>query len=89
MPFDHEAVNHSHGKYVRGDASVNGMEAFWSMFKRGYQGTYHHLSGKHLDRYVREFAGRNNMRDLDTVDQMSSLARGMVGKRLMYRDLIA
>ena len=62
--------------------------SFWSLMKRGYHGTYHHWSPKHTDRYVREFAGRHNMRDLDTVDQMSALARGMVGKRLRYADLI-
>ena len=59
------------------------------MLKHGYHGTFHHLSEKHLNRYVREFAGRHNIRDLDTVMQMSTLARGMVGKRLKYRDLIA
>ena len=87
--FDHEAVNHSAGEYVRGAAHTNGVESFWSLMKRGYHGTYHHWSPKHTDRYVREFAGRNNMRDLDTVDQMSTLARGMVGKRLTYADLTA
>ena len=47
MPFDHEAVNHSAGEYVRGEAHTNGMESFWAMFKRGYMGTYHHMSPKH------------------------------------------
>ena len=89
MPFEHEAVCHSVGEYVRGQAHTNGMESFWSMLKRGYQGTFHHLSEKHLDRYVQEFAGRHNVRELDTVEQMSLLARGMVGKRLTYADLIA
>ena len=87
--FDHESVNHKAGEYVRGDAHTNGMESFWAMLKRGIVGTYHHLSEKHLDRYVREFAGRHNIRDLDTIDQMGTLARGMVGKRLRYVDLIA
>ena len=86
--FDHETVNHSDGEYVRGAAHCNGMESFWSLLKRGYHGTYHHWSPKHLDRYVREFAGRNNMRDLDTVVQMSALVHGMVGKRLTYRELV-
>ena len=89
MPFDHESVTHSAGEYVNGMAHVNGMESFWSMLKRGYHGTYHHMSAKHLDRYVREFAGRHNVRDLDTIVQMSTLARGMVGKRLKYTDLTA
>ena len=87
--FDHESVNHSVGEYVRQQAHVNGMESFWSMLKRGYQGTFHKFSEKHLDRYVREFAGRHNIRPRDTLDMMRSVAIGMVGKRLRYRDLIA
>ena len=52
-------------------------------------GTYHHMSPKHLDRYVSEFAGRHNDREADTIDQMARIAQSMVGKRLRYRDLIA
>ena len=47
------------------------------------------MSPKHLGRYVQEFAGRHNLRDLDTVEQMAALARGMVGQRLRYRDLVS
>ena len=54
------------------------------MLKRGYYGTFHHVSPKHLHRYVSEFAGRHNVRDKDTIDQMHDLVAGMVGKRLMY-----
>ena len=85
MPFEHEAVCHSVGEYVRDQAHVNGMESFWSMLKRGYYGTYHHMSAKHLDRYVGEFSGRHNDRNADTIDQMARMAQGMVGKRLSYR----
>ena len=88
MPFDHETVCHSAGEYVRDQAHVNGMESFWSMLKRGYQGTFHHFSEKHLDRYVSEFAGRHNIREKDTADQMGHFAKEMVGKRLRYQDLI-
>ncbi|MDE0380462.1 MAG: IS1595 family transposase [Rhodospirillales bacterium] len=87
--YHHEAVNHGVGEYVRGQASTNGMESFWSMLKRGYQGTFHHMSEKHLDRYVTEFSGRHNDREADTIDQMAGIAKGMVGKRLKYRDLTA
>ena len=87
--FDHEVVNHSGGEYVRGMAHTNRMESFWAMFKRGYQGPYHHMSPKQLDRYVAEFAGRHNVREADTVDQMTELVAAMTGKRLMYRDLVA
>ncbi|MDE0415307.1 MAG: IS1595 family transposase [bacterium] len=85
----HETVKHGDGEYVRGEVTVNGMEGFWSLFKRGYHGTFHHLSEKHLGRYVAEFAGRNNIRDMDTIDQMAFLARAIVGKRLRYVDLVA
>ena len=47
------------------------------------------MSPKHLDRYVTEFAGRHNVRRLDTVAQMQTIAAGMAGKRLRYRDLVA
>ena len=82
LPFDHEAVKHSVGEYVRGQASTNGVKSFWSMLKRGYHGTYHKMSVKHLQRYVTEFAGRYNVRDLDTIQQMAALAHGMNGKQL-------
>ncbi len=85
----HEAVRHSVGEYVRDQAHTNGMESFWSMLKRGYHGTYHHFSEKHLGRYVTEFAGRHNDRCSDTLDQMAATVAGMTGKRLKYRDLIA
>ena len=87
--FPHEFVKHSHKEYVRGDVHTNGIEGFWSMFKRGYKGIYHHMSEKHLQRYIDEFAGRHNDRPSDTEDQMSNIAKGMVGRRLRYEDLTA
>ena len=59
------------------------------MLKRGYQGTFHHFSEKHLDRYVGEFAARHNIRPLDTIDMMARMAEGGCGKRLRWRDLVA
>ena len=77
--FAHESVEHSVGEYVRGQAHTNGIESFWSMLKRGY----------HLTRYVQEFAGRHNVRDLDTLAQMTMLAQGMTGKSLTWEGLTA
>ena len=85
---NHEVVKHSVGEYVKEQAHTNGIESFWSMLKRGYVGTYHQMSVKHLDRYVGEFAGRHNARPLDTLVQMGCIAQGLVGKRLRYQDLI-
>ena len=86
---NHESVRHSLSEYVKGDVHVNGIESFWSMLKRAHKGTFHKLSPKHLDRYVQEFAGRHNLREQDTIDQMASVSDGMEGKRLRYRTLIA
>ena len=85
----HEVVKRSVGEYVRAMAHTNGVESFWSMLKRGYIGIYHHFSPKRLHRYVCEFSGRHNQRPLDKLEQMVLMARGMVGKRLRYADLIA
>ena len=89
MPFKHESVRHGTGEYVKGMAHTNGMESFWATLKRAHKGVYHKISPKHLDRYVQQFAGKHNAREANTEDQMGSVVAGMVGKRLMYRDLIA
>ena len=85
----HEIVKHSVGEYVRKLAHTNGMESFWSSLKRGYDGVYHKMSPKHLDRYVTEFVERYNIRPRDTIEQMIGLVKNMGGKRLRYVDLIA
>ncbi len=81
------AVRHSVGNYVDDQAHVDGLESFWAMLKRAYHSTFHHFSRKHLDRYVSEFSGRANARDLDTLNQLAPMGRGMVGRRLTYRSL--
>ena len=86
--LNHKSVRHSLSEYVKGDCHVNGIESFWSMLKRAHKGTFHKLSPKHLDRYVQEFAGRHNVRELDTLDQLIAISADMEGKRLRYRTLI-
>ncbi len=87
MPFEHKSVRHSVGEYVDGMAHTNGIESFWSMLKRAHKGVYHKMNAKHLQRYVNEFAGRHGIRERGTLDQMQSVVAGVVGKRLMYREL--
>ena len=72
----HETVNHSAKEYVDCMGHTNGIESFWSMLKRGYHGTYHKMSRKHLDRYVNQFAGRHKQRSDDTADQMGMVVAG-------------
>lgn len=83
----HETVRHGVGEYVKEMAHTNGIESFWAQLKRGYNGTYHQMSEKHLDRYVGEFAARHNSRPQDTIHQMETIVRGMLGKRLTYESL--
>lgn len=89
LPFNHKTVKHSVGEYVKDMAHTNGIESFWSLLKRGYHGTYHHMSPKHLNRYVSEFAGRYNDREMDTIEQMELIAKGLEQKKLRYCDLVA
>ena len=86
MP-NHATVKHSAGEYVDGMAHTNGIESFWATLKRGYHGTYHNMSNKHLSRYVGEFEGRHNARNSDTLEQMFYMAQGMLGRRLTYKEL--
>ena len=87
--LDHHSVNHAIHEYVRGPVHTNTLESFWSMLKRAYVGTYHHLSEKHLQRYVNEFAGRYGMRELGTHQHMRMTAYGLAARRLTYDDLTA
>lgn len=58
--YRHRVINHSARQYVDGMAHTNGIESFWALLKRGIYGTFHHISKKHLQRYVNEFAFRLN-----------------------------
>ena len=89
IPNEHETVKHSVSEYVYGMAHSNGIESFWSMLKRAHKGTFHKISPKHLDRYVREFAGKHNIQDSGTLVQMRDTVAQLVGRNLLYRDLIA
>ena len=88
-PANWHAVKHGVGEWVRDQIHINGMESFWSMLKRAHMGTFHKLSPKHLDRYVQEFAGKHNMRNSGTLTQMRGTVARLVGRNLLYRELVA
>jgi transposase-like protein len=81
----HEMVNHA-VEYVRGDAHTNTAENFFSILKRGINGTYHHVSEAHLPRYLSEFDFRYNARGLNDADRTVLALRGVDGKRLRYAE---
>lgn len=81
----HESVKHSLGEYVRGNVHTNTVEGFFSIFKRGIYGVYQHVSSHHLHRYTTEFDFRYNNRKIADAERATTMLKGIVGKRLMYR----
>jgi hypothetical protein len=91
LPADyvHKVINHAE-KYVDGTVHTNGCENFWSLLKRGLNGTYVSVEPFHLFRYLDEQVFRfNHRKDMDDADRFSVAINGIVGRRLMYKDLIA
>ena len=90
LGYTHETVNHRAGEYARDDVTTNGIEAVWAVLKRGIYGTFHHVSEKHLDRYVAEFTFRLNEGNVErhTLRRLESFVDGTAGKRLTYEALI-
>ncbi len=85
---EHGFVRHGAGEYGRGDVHTNTVEGFYSVFKRGMKGVYQHCSERHLHRYVTEFDFRYNNRiklGVDDTQRTVNALRGIVGKRLTYR----
>lgn len=81
----HQTVNHQAGEYVRGDAYTNTAEGFFSQLKRSIDGTHHHVSERHLWRYLAEFDFRYNTRKAKDGERMAQAIQQSTGKRLMYR----
>ena len=83
----HFSVNHSASEYVTtgGFKHSNTVENFFSIFKRGVIGTYHHMSEAHLGRYCREFDLRYNTRNMNDGERADLIVKGFVGRRLTYR----
>ncbi len=84
--YAHVVINHSAGVYVNGAFHTNGVENFWSLFKRGIIGIYHQVSPKHLQRYADEFAYRYNTRQIGDQERLATVLTHTKG-RLKYKDL--
>jgi len=85
----HETVDHGTGEYARGDVNTNTAESWFSLLKRGVIGTFHHISDKHLDRYVDEFAFRWDNRKTTDMERATEMVKQVAGKRLMYKKLVS
>lgn len=87
---NHGTVNHSADEYVKlgGFMHTNTAENYFSILKRGIVGVYHHVSEKHLHRYVAEFDFRYNNRSnhgVEDAERATIALKGIAGKRLTYR----
>jgi transposase-like protein len=82
----HFSVAHSKGEYVRGSLThSNTVENYFSIFKRGVIGVYHHMSRAHLHRYCAEFDLRYNTRTMSDGERAAVILKGGEGRRLTYR----
>jgi transposase-like protein len=82
---DHIAVNHSAGEYAKAGFSTNAVEGFFSQLKRSLDGTHHHISVEHLDRYLAEFDFRYSTCKLSDAERMQKIVNRVAGRRLLYR----
>ena len=89
--YRHETVNHSAGEYKRGLAHTNTIESVWAVFKRGVHGIWHHVSPKHLNRYIDEAAFRLNVGNvaIHTNRRLDAFVDAVAGKRITYAEVIA
>ena len=85
--YAHQVVDHA-VQYVDGKIHTNGLENFWSLLKRGINGTYVSVEPFHLFRYLDEQAFRYNNRKEVTDSERFELVMGNVfGKRLTWNQL--
>lgn len=86
--YAHQVIDHA-VSYVDGQVHTNGLENFWSLLKRGINGTYVSVEPYHLFRYLDEQAFRfNNRQDMNDADRFDVAMKQIVGKRLTYAELI-
>jgi len=85
--YTHRTVNHVN-EYVNGRVHTQGIENFWSLLKRGLNGTYVAVEPFHMDRYVDEQVFRyNNRRNKTDADRFNLAVTQILGKRLTYAEL--
>jgi transposase-like protein len=84
--YGHQIVDHA-VEYVKGHVHTNGMENFWSLFKRTLYGTYISVEPFHLFRYLDEQTFRFNSREGGDSRRFCSVLRNTCGRRLTYKQV--
>jgi hypothetical protein len=84
----HRTVNHSK-QYVTCDGvHTNHIENAWSLFARAIMGSFHHVSRKHLHRYLSEFDGRFNSREKTCGDYVEEIIQQGFGRKLTFNRMV-
>ncbi len=68
----HDVIDHEI-EYVRGDIHTQNIENYWSIFKRGVYGVFHHVGEDYLPSYPCEFDFRRNHREVSGGERISAL----------------
>jgi hypothetical protein len=84
--YVHQVVDHA-VEYVRENVHTNGIENFWSLFKRALKGTYVAVEPFHLDAYVKEQTFRFNERKANDSTRFRAVLGAVSGKRITYKEL--
>jgi transposase-like protein len=85
--YEHEFIDHAEA-YVKGNVHTNGLENFWSLFKRALKGTYVSVEPFHLQAYADEQCFRFNERKVEDSDRFEKALSQIAGKRLTFAELI-
>jgi len=83
----HKVIKHSYGEYAKGDITTNSVESYFALLKRAVNGTFHHISKKHLAKYCDDFSFRWNFRKTTDGERAVAAIQGIEGKSLPYRKI--
>jgi len=84
--YEHKVIDHTEA-YVKGNVHTNGMENFWSLFKRTLKGTYVSVEPFHLQAYADEQCFRFNNRKDEDADRFERALSQVAGKRITFAEL--
>ena len=72
---------------MRGNVHTNGIENFWSLFKRTIYGTHHFVMPWQLDRYLDDATFRFNQRNMSDGSRFALACSQTDGRRLTFKEL--
>ena len=79
----HEVIDHE-VEYARGDVHTQNIENYWSIFKRGLYGVFHHVSDLRLPMYLSEFDFRAGLRQVTDGHRFGVLLGQVRGRLTWY-----